>query len=608
MIEGFIEEMHLQPNIVIPQLINSYKRGDYSSVVDAVERSPALINVDPVVTQVYGGALRKLGRIEKSVKAFEKGLKKFPKAADLMNGFGNLLLETGKTTKALAWFREALRLNPNAFDYKYNAVRALCALEKYVEAGKKGKELLHERPHHLSLSILLSTIASKSGDSDLAKRYLLDVLAIDAKNIAALNNLGNLFRKDGDLDKAEDVYRKALYAGGASAIFYQNLAAVQGLQGKTEEAFKTYQEGLSKFPLDIEINSEYAHFAWIKNHESPFLYLEKHLSEDNPAIVLVYCELMLKVGDSETAKKWLELITNSSDIDIKLAATAYLCNALRDLSKYEDALSLSERAIKDIKGDKLPLLVEKGYALLSLKRYKEAVLIFERVCKLSPLNQGYWTLLSTAYKLSEKLQNYADLCDYTHFICAKPLIDDISANQRFTSEVLQYLSQLHNDERHPLGQSLRNGSQTFENLLDTPSETIQRLKSAIIENAVEFIKTLPPQKKHPFLSRLSEEIEVIGSWSVRLKRSGFHKSHYHSAGWLSGVFYVDVPDEVAQSGNGWLCFGRPDINGVYLCEDYAVKPIPGNVVFFPSYMWHGTNPICTESQRITVAFDIVPCV
>ena len=86
----------------------------------------------------------------------------------------------------------------------------------------------------------------------------------------------------------------------------------------------------------------------------------------------------------------------------------------------------------------------------------------------------------------------------------------------------------------------------------------------------------------------------------------FHKSHYHSEGWLSGVLYVDVPSEVEQNGNGWLVFGRPDITGVTMVEDFAIKPKKGNLVLFPSYMWHGTNPILTDEQRLTVAFDIVP--
>jgi hypothetical protein len=29
-------------------------------------------------------------------------------------------------------------------------------------------------------------------------------------------------------------------------------------------------------------------------------------------------------------------------------------------------------------------------------------------------------------------------------------------------------------------------------------------------------------------------------------------------------------------------------------------------VLFPSYLWHGTNPIRGEEPRLTIAFDCVP--
>ena len=75
--------------------------------------------------------------------------------------------------------------------------------------------------------------------------------------------------------------------------------------------------------------------------------------------------------------------------------------------------------------------------------------------------------------------------------------------------------------------------------------------------------------------------------------------------WVS-IFTACVALVVLIVTFGWLVFGRPDIKGVEMLEDFAIKPIAGNVVFFPSYMWHGTNPIYSDTQRLTVAFDIVP--
>ena len=68
--------MQGQPNIIIPQLINAFKQSDFVSIVKALEASPALVNVDPVVVQLYGGSLRKLTEQKKAAKVFEKGLKK----------------------------------------------------------------------------------------------------------------------------------------------------------------------------------------------------------------------------------------------------------------------------------------------------------------------------------------------------------------------------------------------------------------------------------------------------------------------------------------------------------------------------------------------------
>jgi len=602
--------MQSQPNIIIPQLINAYQQGSYESVVNAIEASPALVNVDPVVVQLYGGALRRRGDDKKAMRVFEKGLKKFPQSTDLMNSFGNFLLDFGNAAKASQQFRKASNVNPSSFDYKYNLARSLTAEKKYNEAHALANQLVKHNTQHVSLYILLATIETERGNTEAAQTSLMSAIDIDYRNTTALNNLGNLLRAQGQYKEAIRYYQQALnYAlesGADKPLLYQNLAAVLGLVENTSEALSVYERGLARFPSDTALNTEYAHFAWIKNVDKPFAFFESQLALHNAPLVVVYCELMLRIGEPKKARYWLEQLLSHDDKDVRIAAAAHLSSALRDLGEFSEALQLSEKTLKGVSSEPVSLLVEKGYALLSENRCKEAIQVFEKVCRIAPHDQGYWTLLSTAYKANGNVTKYNSLCDYERFVCATPLLQNSTDNNEFVYTLKEFLSTLHSDERHPIGQSLRNGSQTFENLLDSDNPLLYRLKNALEERALEFIKRLDKEKKHPFLSRLSNEISFIGSWSVRLRQSGFHKSHYHSEGWLSGVLYIDVPKEVNLGGNGWLCFGRPDINGVTMEEDYAVKPEPGTVVFFPSYMWHGTNPIQTDSQRMTVAFDIVP--
>jgi hypothetical protein len=57
--------------------------------------------------------------------------------------------------------------------------------------------------------------------------------------------------------------------------------------------------------------------------------------------------------------------------------------------------------------------------------------------------------------------------------------------------------------------------------------------------------------------------------------------------------------------NGWIKFGEPSLE-LPLKNPIrrAVQPMPGRLVLFPSYMWHGTIPRQASSPRTTIAFDV----
>jgi hypothetical protein len=60
--------------------------------------------------------------------------------------------------------------------------------------------------------------------------------------------------------------------------------------------------------------------------------------------------------------------------------------------------------------------------------------------------------------------------------------------------------------------------------------------------------------------------------------------------------------------SGWLKFGEPRYPVPNAGAEGVVQPRAGRLVLFPSYMWHGTNPIHGSEPRTSVAFDAVPVV
>ncbi len=146
---------------------------------------------------------------------------------------------------------------------------------------------------------------------------------------------------------------------------------------------------------------------------------------------------------------------------------------------------------------------------------------------------------------------------------------------------------------------------------------------------------------HPW-ARARPASALLRSWCVITESDGFETWHVHQFGWLSGVYYVRVPDSIAQGGNhdgksdaedgegsagkdgvgkdgvgkdggrngGCLAFGMPE---ELVGDDAAaafgtqiVRPHDGLMLAFPSHTYHRTFPHGLREKRICVAFDLRP--
>ncbi len=102
------------------------------------------------------------------------------------------------------------------------------------------------------------------------------------------------------------------------------------------------------------------------------------------------------------------------------------------------------------------------------------------------------------------------------------------------------------------------------------------------------------------------------SWGVIIREKGHQAPHFHPHGWLSGVYYIDVPDDITDHDperSGWIEFGRGDARWNQPSTPMPVrqvKPEAGTLLTFPSYFWHNTRPLRTNKQRISFAFDVIP--
>jgi uncharacterized protein (TIGR02466 family) len=159
----------------------------------------------------------------------------------------------------------------------------------------------------------------------------------------------------------------------------------------------------------------------------------------------------------------------------------------------------------------------------------------------------------------------------------------------------------------PVSKSTRNGLQAL-NLLQAENSAMSRLVEEIRRGAEDYARWSVALDR-PW-ARAAPARAVLRHWAIMLGPDGFHTSHRHAGGWLSGVFYVAAPRREADGRfAGALVLGadfrdEPADKGAWPAR--RVEPVPGRVVMFPSFTPHATEPTGCPGQRIAVAFDVIP--
>lgn len=270
--------------------------------------------------------------------------------------------------------------------------------------------------------------------------------------------------------------------------------------------------------------------------------------------------------------------------------------ALGEVGAARDRLIAAVRADSDY----VPAHIALAHVLLKGGDAQGAEAAALEATRRAPLDQSGWALLAVAWRLLDDPREHW-LCDYD------ALVMPITLEAIDWRALARVLDARHDLTQHPAEQSLRGGTQTRGALFARRDPAIMAL-AATIKRAVEArIAALPADPSHPFLGRRRGRIEFSGSWSVRLRSAGFHISHIHPQGWLSSACYVALPTEMGVGDAGALTFGVPDAAlGLDLPPRRIVRPRVGQLVVFPSYLWHGTIPFESPQARLTVAFDALP--
>jgi uncharacterized protein (TIGR02466 family) len=423
----------------------------------------------------------------------------------------------------------------------------------------------------------------------------------------------NLAATLGDLGQgaeAVEAMERAFRQGADGALSWGVMARAKAAAGDLDGAEHAYREALRRAPGRAETAAEYADVAWMRRGDlaeaQTILDRCAHSGGPPAPLLLTKAKFFEAAGQPDQALQLLTMAAERLPDDLALAMAAG--QAALEQGRLDEAERLAQ-AVEARLPDSPGVLNQAVIVCLARGRADVALEKARKGLAFDPGNQSLWGWAATAARIvGDPL--HRELYDFDSLVGAYDIEapagwPDLPA---YLAELAATLNRIHVYETHPSSQSLRHGSQTTYRLTGSKDRAIKAFFKAI-DAPIRAHMAKMGQGAGPAPSRNTGRYRIEGAWSVRLKPGGFHKDHFHPEGWLSSAFYVETPDSALESADkqGWIRFGKPPFATEPPLEaERYIRPKPGRLVLFPSYMWHGTVPFTTDERPLTIAFDAVP--
>ncbi len=493
-------------------------------------------------------------------------LNQYPKAIALYNLLGLCQQGQGKLAEAAASFRKMLALEPSIAEIHCNLASILAQLNDSKAAVASYRKALRLKPDLTVAHFNVGALLQQHGLSAQAADHYQQAVTQQPGFFQAWANWGTLLQQSGKLAAAEACYRKAL-ALNADAQGYLNLGTVLYGQGQHQEAVQAFREAVRLDPHCADAWNSLGETLRDQGQMDEAVRCYRHALAVSPK----HGRANYNVGEFYCLTGKLE------------AAVPYF-----NAAEFADA---KERVLQCL------------YKTKQFAAFKQQLEVFVAQKRHNSVLLG---TLSAHYALNFQQNNPYRFCksplDYVQHTCIDELADPDSPLLR---ALLENINNLAIAERRQ--GRLYYGSQSAGNLLQRSEPSLQKL-AALIRAKVTAYRAHFADSDDDFIRLFPKQLEFASSWYLRMQQGGYLTSHIHEEGWISGCVYLQVPDQQGQH-EGSFEYGLDGDDYPRLHDGFPshiLDQAVGDLVLFPSSVFHRTLPFHSEQERVCVAFDIKP--
>ena len=385
-----------------------------------------------------------------------------------------------------------------------------------------------------------------------------------------------------------------------SAIAWNLLALGHRYSGNTKAALKIYEDLLKLNPDNFLLSTNLGNLYMAMGKVSKAIDCFETAYKQDPKHINNLEALAIAYQDSGHEDKAIENFKKVLESDETKESTRYhLARILVKLRSYEEAIEHFHKTNFGLsKSHLLECLYYIGDKDKFYKFYRELI----NSNSINPLMSSIGSHASVRFGISNKENPFCS--DPFAYIKKENIIDDNELSEDLISSILKF----HNSgESDPKSQPLlSNGKQSSGNIFLNQREDIQKLKEILIKKVNSYLIGFN-NSNEGFIKNWPKKYNIFG-WLVSINAGGSLAAHIHKEGWLSGSLYFKMPTKKT-SNEGNIVFSYNGANYPTDGKEFHEKSVDvnkGDLVLFPSSLFHHTIPFKNTEERVTFAFDIIP--